>query len=1201
MYRTKVLCVVILALSALPMLAADLAMVRDVYHSDHRSTPNLMFEPATQPAPVFSPRETADNYLRVNAQLFRFPADLSTLEFTHSQESLLGHHFYYRQTIDKVPVMGGEIVVSVRFGNNRVYMVYNNIYPQDVPVDKPKTLIGGEQALDVAWNHLRVHGTLLAKPAASLAWLPEGEGFRLVYRAAVATEAPFGYWEHLVDAASGKIVSFRATEIDGRNQGELKDDLFNNYFGPIASRAELTAEYLRKEAARKTAPAPDAVLASGTGKVFDPDPKSTLASETLTDTSAAADFTAAYFTRTLQEITLSGGVYSLTGPWVTIANTESPATAPSTTTDGNWTAVRGNNAFNDVMTYFHIDQNQRYMRSMGFTTIQNNSISADSDGLSGDDNSHYIPSSNQLAFGHGGVDDNEDADVILHEYWHAIQHSINSSWGGADTGAIGEGFGDYWGASYGYTFPNGPTFHPDWAFHWDGHNSFWAGRAMDKTTAQYDPTKSYPAHTTVNGVNGDELWGTPVWQAFRTLRATPNNCPREDMDKITLQSNFGLGASIKMPAMANAMVAACQSLFPSGPHAGVYYAKFVANNILTAPLKANGFALTAEGCSPANSVADPGEVVTFNFTIQNQGATPTTALMATLQTGSGVTNPPAAVSYGAVAAGGSTTRSFQFTVDPALACGDTLTATLNLQDGSTTHPPVSYVITTGVLQTLFTESFDGVTAPTLPAGWTATVTSGTATWATATTAYNTSPNAAFVVDAAVVTDTQLTTPTITITSADNKLTFWHKYAFEGSNWDGGVLEISVNGGAWTDIVTAGGSFAEGGYTATLSSSYSNPLGGRSAWGGDQTTWKKVTVNLPASAVGQPVKFRFRLGCDSSSGDTGWYVDDVKVVGQCSCCSASPAAADPYDFNGDGYTDILWRNGTTGALGDWYVTPAGAAAGALTGTVSDGNWQVFGSGDFNSSGIADLIWRNVSTGDLAIWLMGAGGYDSTVSLGYVDPGWKVLGAADLNANGNADILWRNFNDGYLSVWLMSNTVGVLGSTFAGGISSMEWKAVGSGHFDNDGRADVLWWNATTGVLSIWFEDENGWQGDMSPGTVDTTWKITGIGDVDGNGIDDLLWRNATSGDLSVWFLNNGGTVSGTTFLGGIADLNWKVKGVGFFNNDAYADILWRHATSGDTVVWYLSGTGKIGELFLGTVDPVWVTLNQGNFPGHSELP
>ena len=89
------------------------------------------------------------------------------------------------------------------------------------------------------------------------------------------------------------------------------------------------------------------------------------------------------------------------------------------------------------------------MQSLGFTTIQNGSIRVDPHGLSGADNSHYIGSlANYIAFGEGGVDDAEDADVIWHEYGHAIIHSQVTNWNGGETGAMGEGFGDYFAASY---------------------------------------------------------------------------------------------------------------------------------------------------------------------------------------------------------------------------------------------------------------------------------------------------------------------------------------------------------------------------------------------------------------------------------------------------------------------------------------------------------------------------------------------------------------------------------------------------------------------------------------------------------------------------------------------------------------------------------------------------------------------------------
>ena len=397
-----------------------------------------------------------------------------------------------------------------------------------------------------------MHGELINPPKAERVYVPEGDDFRLVFRTQTDVEAPFGYWEHRIDAASGEVLSVRETSIDlGAQAREEKG--FDRYTGPVWDRAGVVEACLVRMTRRENLEKIEAALASGTAKVFDPEPKSTLNNDSLLDSSPPSAFSGAYFTRNLMDITFSGGTYSLVGAWVRIIDFESPATAPSTSATGNWTVERGVNAFNDVMTYYHIDTNQRYIQSLGYANIQYLSIEVDSDGLSGADNSHYIPSTNRIAYGHGGVDDNEDVDVILHEYWHAIQHSINSSWGGNDTGAMGEGFGDYWPASHGYELPNGPTFHVDWAFHWDGHNSDWDGRQLDRTTAQYDPALTYPAHTVVGGVNGDELWGTPVWQAFKDLRAL--GVPRTQIDTIILESNFGLGAGLKMPDMANAIVA----------------------------------------------------------------------------------------------------------------------------------------------------------------------------------------------------------------------------------------------------------------------------------------------------------------------------------------------------------------------------------------------------------------------------------------------------------------------------------------------------------------------------------------------------------------------------------------------------------------------------------------------------------------------
>jgi hypothetical protein len=559
--------------------------VSDTVHADGRGTAKLIF-PQSEGGPAGKGGEAVDAFLKAHQGAFKVSSDPAELERVSIRESLAGSHYRYRQLLNGVPVEGADLVVSVSRASGKVYQAYNNTYPVKVrPVRSTKLVVPGG-ALDAAWQHLRVHGRLLAAQRADLVYLPGKGGFRLAYKTLLAVEAPFGYWEHLIDAETGAVISVRDTAVRLTKKLKRLPD-FSAYKGSVWSRTK-TAEALEAAGplSRQASAAVSKTTVDGSAKVFDADPRTYLANAALVDSSSASAFTSAYVTRVLRDISLNAGTYSLDGPWVTIVNIEAPSTAPSTTTTGSWTALRGNNAFNDVMTYFHIDQNQRYLQSLGYsgsTGIQYGPIQADSDGLNGADNSYYVPSENWLSFGHGGVDDNEDADVILHEYGHAITFDIIPSWGGGDTGAIGEGFGDYWGASYSATTTNGMAFHPEWAFSWDGHSAdTWSGRFLNMTNLTYDAAHTYVDHETINGIvnYSDQLWGTPLFQAFLALRGM--GYPREDMDKIIIESFFGIGSGPTMRDLANATVTAATELFPSGPHAWVFYDKFVKQMILTA-------------------------------------------------------------------------------------------------------------------------------------------------------------------------------------------------------------------------------------------------------------------------------------------------------------------------------------------------------------------------------------------------------------------------------------------------------------------------------------------------------------------------------------------------------------------------------------------------------------------------------------------
>ncbi|MEK6799281.1 MAG: carboxypeptidase regulatory-like domain-containing protein [Planctomycetota bacterium] len=304
----------------------------------------------------------------------------------------------------------------------------------------------------------------------------------------------------------------------------------------------------------------------------------------------------------------------------------------------------------------------------------------------------------------------------------------------------------------------------------------------------------------------------------------------------------------------------------------------------TYDLFAHGSSIVEECYAPANNALDPNEKATVDFALRNLGSASTTNLVATLLATGGVTDPDGPHAYGAIAgAGGIGTQVFSFRVDPGMNCGDQLVATLQLQDGAFDLGTVSYNFTLGVLTVSLSENFDGAVAPAIPAGWTATVASGLSTnnWRTVNTSPDTAPNTAFVPDVASVHDVRLHSPVFAVLGPGGRISFRNNYATE-SGYDGGVLEISLNGGAFADILTAGGSFIAGGYNRTLSTGFSNPLPGRQAWSGSSGGYITTEVNLPAAAAGQNVQLRWRFGSDSSVASTGWRVDTIVVFGNFVC-------------------------------------------------------------------------------------------------------------------------------------------------------------------------------------------------------------------------------------------------------------------------------------------------------------------------------
>jgi hypothetical protein len=140
----------------------------------------------------------------------------------------------------------------------------------------------------------------------------------------------------------------------------------------------------------------------------------------------------------------------------------------------------------------------------------------------------------------------------------------------------------------------------------------------------------------------------------------------------------------------------------------------------------------------------------------------------------------------------------------------------------------------------------------------------------------TPPQAAFTDTPEHVTDKLLVWPSLGVTTATARLSFQHRYDLE-EDFDGATLEISIGGGAFTDILVAGGSFASGGYDGTISLEDGSPLAGRAAWTGTSPGFVAVTVNLPASSAGQSVVVRWRVASDTLIGLAGYWLDSIELT------------------------------------------------------------------------------------------------------------------------------------------------------------------------------------------------------------------------------------------------------------------------------------------------------------------------------------
>jgi len=297
-----------------------------------------------------------------------------------------------------------------------------------------------------------------------------------------------------------------------------------------------------------------------------------------------------------------------------------------------------------------------------------------------------------------------------------------------------------------------------------------------------------------------------------------------------------------------------------------------------------------------------------------------------------------------------------------------------------------------------------------------------------------------------------------------------------------------------------------------------------------------------------------------------------------------------DFNHNGHSDMLWRS-SAGELVDWSIN-GGAIASSTDLTFNgarvrpDASWSIAATTDFNADGSADLLWHGPN-GELIEWTMDGARITSSAALTRngvaqrLDSSWSVAAVGNFTGGigeADRDVLWRNSSTNQLIEWNVTGSAVTDTFDFGAVRPDASWSIAGVGDFNGDRASDILWRDSNGEVVTWTMRDTRIASGaDVSVGgkpiRVDASWSVAGIGDFNDDGKADILWRN-TSGEIAEWQMNGSAIASSgfVTSQGAVIrpDASWHIVEIGDFNGDARSDILWRN-DSGAMAEWLMNGS------------------------------
>ena len=300
-----------------------------------------------------------------------------------------------------------------------------------------------------------------------------------------------------------------------------------------------------------------------------------------------------------------------------------------------------------------------------------------------------------------------------------------------------------------------------------------------------------------------------------------------------------------------------------------------------------------------------------------------------------------------------------------------------------------------------------------------------------------------------------------------------------------------------------------------------------------------------------------------------------------------------DFNGDNQADLLAWDSAGGSVRLYSHDAESLSfseAVLLDGILSGSGETIVAASDFNGNGTADLLWSNPSRDRITVWLLDESGIKWAGVQERTGGAGEIVTVADFAGDGRNAILTRTGAGRYaLEQFDLFSSLGKIESTRIEFTVPSTWEPVAFADFTNDGRADILWTEAETGLATLW--PMRGLAGETSYFEVSDAGALTGVpdrivfpmgfnwsvvtaADLNNDQFADVILRNRGNGDLGLLTLRDGKSAGIIRLIGDAAK---DIRTVGDFDGDGRNDLLAEYRASRALEIISLSADSTIRQV------------------------